>query len=166
MNPHPCCANVSTGVSCHTNEVRAVPSGPHLRKSALRIGDSARWIVPTGILALLPKCPACLAAYFAIGTGIGISMSTAIYLRMALVILCTGSLLYFTATHGRRFIARLYNLSDARVPGIASFWSRRAQTLAETFQTVGDRQVSKEFDVLVAELAGEPQAKRAAVADR
>jgi hypothetical protein len=114
MNPHPCCANVSTGVSCNTNEVRTVPGGPHLRKPMLRVRDSARWIVPTGILALLPKCPACLAAYFAIGTGIGISMSTAIYLRMALLILCAGSLLYFTATRGRRFMARLY--STVRCP--------------------------------------------------
>lgn len=163
MNPHPCCANVSTGVSCNTNEVRTVPGGPYLRKRALRVLDSARWIVPTGTLALLPKCPACLAAYFAIGTGIGISLSTAIYLRMALVILCAGSLLYFTATHGRRFIARLYNPSDARIPGIASFWSRRAETLAETFQTVGDRQAGKEFHALVADLAREPQAKRPTV---
>jgi len=44
--------------------------------------------------------------------------------------------------------------SDAGVPGIASFWSRGAQTLAKTFQTVGDREVGDEFHALVAELAG------------
>ena len=48
------------------------------------------------------------------------------------------------------------SLSDARVPCIASLWSRGAQPLAETFQTVGDRQVGDVFHALVAELAGEP----------
>jgi hypothetical protein len=43
------------------------------------------------------------------------------------------------------------SLSDAGIPGIASFWTGGAQTLAESFQIVGDRQVSDEFHVLVAE---------------
>src|SRR3977135_2896289 len=55
--------------------------------------------------------------------------------------------------------------SDAGVPGIASFWRRGAQTLAETFQTVRNRQVGDVFHALVAELAGESQPKRPAVAD-
>jgi hypothetical protein len=107
VNAHPCCGGVLTGASCKTNEVRTVTGGPHLRKFVRRGLDSARWIVPGGILALLPKCPACLAAYFAIGTGIGISLSTAIYVRLALVMLCAGSLSYFAATRGRRFLAGL-----------------------------------------------------------
>jgi hypothetical protein len=107
VNTHHCCAGVSASAGCKTSGMRTAIGGPHLRKLARRCLDSAGWIGPGSVLALLPKCPACLAAYFAIGTGIGISMSTAIYLRMALVVLCAASLSYFAASRGRRFIARL-----------------------------------------------------------
>jgi hypothetical protein len=105
MNRHGCCAVVSAGATCKRSKMRTVIGGPHLRKLARRCLEGARWIVPSGVLALLPKCPMCLAAYFAVATGAGISVSTAIYLRITLVVLCAASLSYFGASRGRRWFA-------------------------------------------------------------
>ena len=101
------CCDVSIGSNREAAEARVAIGDPRPRTLARRCLDVAGWIVPSGILAILPKCPACLVAYFAVGTGIGISMSTAIYLRIALVVLCAISLSYFAASRGRRFITRL-----------------------------------------------------------
>jgi hypothetical protein len=107
MIAHQCCDGVSIRPSRKATGARVAVGDPRARTLARRCLDVAGWIVPSGILALLPKCPACLIAYFAIGTGIGISMSTATYLRMALVVLCAASLSYFAVSRGRRFITRL-----------------------------------------------------------
>lgn len=108
-----CCAAISRGsnrvAARVTTGARAANSGPRLQpawKVARRCREAAGWIVPGGILALLPKCPACIVAYLAIGSGIGISISTAIYLRIGLITLCVLSLTYFALRHGRRHLAR------------------------------------------------------------
>src|SRR5436190_5342111 len=59
-----------------------------------RIREVLSWMLPSAILVLVPKCPACLAAHVALLTGLGLSLSTATYLRWALLLLCVASLLF------------------------------------------------------------------------
>ena|SRR5207248_1793108 len=63
--------------------------------------DITGWLVPSVILGLLPKCPACLAAYVAVWTGIGLSFSAATNLRVSLLVLCVGSLLFLATKNAR-----------------------------------------------------------------
>ena len=52
------------------------------------------WVLPSAILVLGPKCPACLAVHVTLWTGLGLSLSTATYLRWVLLFLCVASLLF------------------------------------------------------------------------
>jgi hypothetical protein len=66
------------------------------------------WALPSVALALLPKCPMCIAAWLAIGGGLGVSFTTLAHLRTSLICLCWSALLLLTArlvmrfTHGIR----------------------------------------------------------------
>jgi hypothetical protein len=51
------------------------------------------WALTSAILVLVPKCPACLAAHVTLWTGLGLSLSTATYVRWVLLFLCVASML-------------------------------------------------------------------------
>lgn len=86
-----CSCGGATGSDSRKTTV-AQPTGPVTFRQ--RIVKAVRWLLPGITLALLPKCPICLAAYVAIGTGFGLSVTAATWLRTGLVVLCIGSLTY------------------------------------------------------------------------
>jgi len=59
-----------------------------------RVREVFAWAVPSAILVLVPKCPACLAAHVTLWTGLGLSLATATYLRWGLLFLGVASLFF------------------------------------------------------------------------
>jgi hypothetical protein len=51
-----------------------------------------RWIVPSAVLALMPKCPLCVATYYTLLTGLGMSLAAAVVVRNLLIVVCIGML--------------------------------------------------------------------------
>jgi hypothetical protein len=85
----------ANGIERKQAGMRVAQGDPHPASQARRALALTAKIVPVTILAVLPKCPACLVAYVALGTGIGLSLTTATYIRLALTCLCVIALLYF-----------------------------------------------------------------------
>jgi hypothetical protein len=73
---------------CHAAGGRKTPTW------ARRVREIFAWVLPGAGLMLVPKCPACLAAYAMLWTGLGLSLATATYLRWVLLALCIASLLF------------------------------------------------------------------------
>ncbi len=73
---------------CDTVSVRKSPAWVR------RVREIFAWVLPGTILVLVPKCPACLAAHVTLWTGLGLSLSTATYVRWVLLFLCVASLLF------------------------------------------------------------------------
>ena len=96
MSTHSCC-NTSAGRSSIARRFLALLS----------------WIAPGAALVMLPKCPACLAGYIALGTGLGISFTAAAHLRTLIVILAVACLALLLIRRARRIIASI----NAKDPG-------------------------------------------------
>ena len=91
---------VNLSFPCCTTRARGAGAG---KRRYLEFGG---WAVPGTLLVLLPKCPACLAAYVAVWTGLGLSFSTATHLRTAVFLLCIATLLGLGVNRLRQFFGR------------------------------------------------------------
>lgn len=73
-----------------------------------RVASVIQWALPIATLTLIPKCPACVAGYVLLFTGIGLSFSAAAAMRWALIalsIVALGYLLVRAAKRARAFFA-------------------------------------------------------------
>jgi hypothetical protein len=97
MNPCPRCQN----------QPNPPPAQPAAKQPASRwrLGREATgWLLPSITLILLPKCPICLAAYVALFTGLGLSFTSASFLRITLLFTSIAVLLYLSLRHLRRLV--------------------------------------------------------------
>jgi hypothetical protein len=121
MSTHLCCKAPATGLSNNPSATQLAATQPsatqpsatkpvgHISQPpslARRAKGYISGALPGIMLILMPKCPACLAAYISVGTGIGISFTTAKYLRVSLIILCLATLLYAVAKRQYLFRSR------------------------------------------------------------
>src|SRR6476646_5038085 len=92
MNSNCYCKYASNNEECET--VQGARTNSKQKPLKRQHGLGIRWVLPGVVLVILPKCPICLAGYIAIGTGISLSIATATYLRISLIIISVVSLLY------------------------------------------------------------------------
>ena len=71
-----------------------------------RVANFVEWALPITTLALIPKCPACVAAYVLLFTGVGLSFPAAAAVRWALIVLSFAALGYLLVRAVRRALAR------------------------------------------------------------
>jgi TRAP-type mannitol/chloroaromatic compound transport system permease small subunit len=80
------------------------------RKGTLwqRIVTLVQWCLPVVTLALVPKCPVCMAAYVLLFTGVGLSLAVASTIRWMMIALSIIALA-FLLLRGLRRVGCLFN---------------------------------------------------------
>jgi hypothetical protein len=91
---------------CCGGGVRSAPGGHAWRGWLGRVGTVVRWGAPVAVLALVPKCPACVAGYVLLLTGVGLSVPGAAAVRWSVVGLCIAALAYLVVRAGLRVVGR------------------------------------------------------------
>jgi hypothetical protein len=101
MHPLP---TESRACCCQRSRSEKQRNSPGANRRLRRGFELAGWMIPGTLLAFLPKCPLCVAAYVALATGLGISLTAASYLRWTLLACCLASLGFMAMRFaGRRF---------------------------------------------------------------
>ena len=75
-------------------ENRALPAENRRSGVLGRFLGFVGWMVPSALLALIPKCPACVVGYAVVGTSVGTSLAGLAQFRLLLVIVSIASLSY------------------------------------------------------------------------
>jgi hypothetical protein len=107
VNARRCCLVNSGALEQNKAGERIAGGDPHPPSFMRRSLDLIAKVVPVALLVVLPKCPACLVAYVALGTGIGLSLTAATSLRLLLMVACVGSLIFFVFKMIRPKIRRI-----------------------------------------------------------
>jgi hypothetical protein len=105
MSSCPFCTTSDCNANGETDKAKSRSNARRSTPLVRRGLHIVNWLAPGAILALLPKCPMCLAAYVMAVTGIGISMPTATILRTFLMTMCLVSLAYLATKPMRRAIS-------------------------------------------------------------
>jgi hypothetical protein len=85
---------MKSGSCCKQNSNTAVA-----RQSWARtVGGAMSWIIPSIVLAAMPKCPLCLAAYVALLTGCGLSLAAASFAWWFVAAGCVAVLVYLATS--------------------------------------------------------------------
>ena len=100
MSAHPCCQRKQ-----RTDGVQR--RGGWLR----RLREVAGVVLPGTLLALMPKCPMCLAAYVALGTGVTLSYTSAHLLLRGLTALCICTLAFCLVRRMMRHLRQKHSLN-------------------------------------------------------
>jgi len=67
-----------------------------------RVAAFMQWALPLTTLALVPKCPGCVAGYVLLLTGMGISFTAATAMRWSLIAVSVSALAYLAFRTARR----------------------------------------------------------------
>lgn len=84
------------------------------KRFARRSSRAASWALPSLGLALVPKCPMCIAAWLALGGSFGVSLTAASYLRSGFVWLCWDVLALMTARLVFHFSYRTHGIPSGK----------------------------------------------------
>ena len=95
-----CCCNDGDGAA---TEVATPPNPP--KRRARRVAAFIEWALPITTLALVPKCPGCVAAYVLLFTGIGVSIPAAAAVRWTLIVVSVAGIAYLLFRGARRALS-------------------------------------------------------------